>query len=53
VVDPSKVSVLYYQKMQQTPLAKTGHSDKRMVFVEYALKVDNERAHGIVADTGG
>jgi hypothetical protein len=53
VVDPSKVEIAYYQKMQQSPLAKTGHSEKRMVFAEYMLRVKNERAHGIIADTGG
>jgi hypothetical protein len=50
IVDPSKVEIAYYQKMKQEPLAKTGHSEKRMVFCEYMLKVTNERAHGIVAD---
>jgi hypothetical protein len=50
IVDPSKVELAYYQKMKQEPLAKTGHSEKRMVFCEYMLKVTNERAHGIVAD---
>jgi hypothetical protein len=53
VVDPSKVEIAWFQKLQQTPLAKTGHSEKRMVFGEYTCRVTNERAHGIVADTGG
>jgi hypothetical protein len=53
IVDPSKVEIAYFQKMQQTPLAKTGHSEKRMVFCEYCCRVTNERAHGIAADTGG
>lgn len=53
VVDPSKVELAYFQKMKQEQLAKTGHSDKRMVFCEYTLRVLNERAHGIIADTGG
>jgi hypothetical protein len=53
IVDPSKVEIAFYQKIKQEELAKTGHSDKRMVFTEYCLRVKNERAHGIVADTGG
>lgn len=53
IVDPSKVEIAYYQKMKQVELAKTGHSDKRMISVEYMLRVKNEKAHGIVADTGG
>lgn len=50
IVDPSKVEIAYYQKMKQTELAKTGHSEKRMIYVEYCLKVLNEKAHGIIAD---
>lgn len=50
VVDPTKVELCWLQKMQQKDLAKTGHSDRRMVFCEYTLAVLNERAHGIVAD---
>lgn len=50
VIDPSKVEIAYYQRIQQKELAKTGHSDKRMVFTEYTCRVTNERAHGIVAD---
>lgn len=50
VVDPTKVELSWLQKMQQKDLAKTGHSDRRMVFCEYTLSVLNERAHGIVAD---
>lgn len=50
VVTPDKVEIAYLQKMHQEPLAKTGHSEKRMVLAEWTLKVLNERAHGIVAD---
>jgi hypothetical protein len=50
VIDPSKISVDYLRGMRQTPLAKTGDSEKREVLVEYTLKVTNERAHGLIAD---
>lgn len=50
VIDPSKVEIRYLQKMAQRDLAKTGHSDRRMVYCEYTLAVTNEKAHGIVAD---
>ncbi|MDF3036581.1 MAG: head protein [Paucimonas sp.] len=50
VVTPDKVEIAYLQKMRQEPLAKTGHSEKRMVTCEWVCKVLNERAHGIVAD---
>jgi hypothetical protein len=50
IVDPSMVSVDFLQPMKQSPLAKTGHSERKMVSVEYTLKVRNELAHGHVAD---
>lgn len=50
IVDPTKVEVAYYQKMKQTDLAKTGHSDKRMVSVEYMLRTKAEVAHGGIFD---
>jgi hypothetical protein len=31
-------------------LAKTGDAEKRMLLVEWGLKVMNEKAHGVVAD---
>ena len=31
-------------------IAKTGHSEKKLISVEYTLKVRNEKAHGHVAD---
>lgn len=50
IIDPEYVSVDYLQTMKQSPLAKTGHADKRMVSVEYTLKVANEKAHAAVFD---
>jgi hypothetical protein len=50
VVDPSKAAVDYLQTMKQTPLAKTGHSERRMISCEYTLKIHNPKAHGVVAD---
>ncbi len=53
IVTPDKVELSWFKKIGQEPLAKTGHSDKRLIACEYTLKVLNERAHGIIADTGG
>lgn len=50
IVDPSKVEIAYYQKMKQVELAKTGHSDKRMVSCEYMLRTKSEIAHGGIFD---
>lgn len=37
-------------KMKQDPLAKTGHSERKMISEQYTLEVTNEAAHGVVAD---
>ncbi len=50
VLDPNYASVAYLQTAKQEPLAKTGHSERRLISVEYGLQVTSEKAHGVVAD---
>lgn len=50
VLDPNYASVAYLQTAKQEPLAKTGHSERRLISVEYGLQVSSEKAHGIIAD---
>ena len=50
VLDPSMARVSYLSNTKQTPLARTGHSERRLISAEYGLMVDNEKAHGIIAD---
>ena len=50
VVDPQYASMAVLRPLQQMELAKTGDAEKRLMLVEYGLKVNNEAAHGIVAD---
>lgn len=50
VVDPEYAAVSYLRNFQTVELAKSGDSDKKMILVEYALKVRTEKAHGIIAD---
>lgn len=50
VLDPSYARVGYLQTTKQKPLARTGHSDRTLVSVEYGLQVDNQKAHGVIAD---
>jgi hypothetical protein len=50
VLDPNYARVAYLQETKQKPLARTGHSERRLISVEYGLQVDNEKAHGIIAD---
>lgn len=50
VLDPAYARIAYLQQTKQSPLAKTGHSERRLIAVEYGLQVDTEAAHGIIAD---
>jgi len=50
VLDPSMARVAYLSNTKQTPLARTGHSERRLISAEYGLMVDNEQAHGVIAD---
>lgn len=51
VLDPEYYAVAFLDEVQQKPLAETGHSISRLVWAEYGLQVDNEKAHGVVRDT--
>lgn len=51
VLDPEYAAVAFLDTMQQKPLAETGHSRRTLVWCEYGLQVDNEKAHGIIRDT--
>jgi hypothetical protein len=51
VMDPEYIAVAYLETVQQKPLAKTGHADSVLVWCEYGLQVDNEKAMGIRRDT--
>ncbi len=46
-VDPSMASVDFLRPFEKVELAKTGDAEKMMLITEYALKVNNERAHGV------
>lgn len=50
VLDPSTWMLKFLQPFKTTPLAKLGHSDKRMLSTEFTLAVSDEAANGIVAD---
>ncbi len=51
LIDPDYVAIAYLDEVQQKPLAETGHSMSRLIWCEYGLQVDNEKAHGVVRDT--
>jgi len=50
VLDPEYASVAYLRPFQQIELAKTGDAEKRLLIVEYGLKITSENAHGLAAD---
>lgn len=50
VLTPNTWSVAFLQPMKQEPLAKLGHSERRMLSAELTLECSEERANGAVAD---
>jgi len=50
VLDPDYAKMTVLRPYQQIELAKTGDADKRMLLVEYGLKILAENAHGLAAD---
>jgi len=50
MLTPGYFSVDYLRGFSQTPLAKTGDTEKRLLLCEWTLRVSNESAHGILAD---
>lgn len=53
LLDPRMLSVGIFDDIQVHKPAKTGDAEKRVINVEYTLIVNNEAAHGVVADTYG
>jgi Family of unknown function (DUF5309) len=50
LLDPSFARMAFYRPFQQTPLAKIGDAETRMIVAEWGVQVDNEKAHGAVFD---
>lgn len=50
VLDPDYLSIDYLRPIGSENLAKVGDSIRGYMLAEWVLKVDNEAAHGIVAD---
>lgn len=50
VLDWDYVEVDYLRPFKQVPLAKTGDAEKRLLIVEYGVRVKNEAALGIATD---
>jgi len=50
ILDMSSWAVRFLQPMKRAKLAKTGHSDREMIFCELTLECDNEQKNGVLAD---
>ncbi len=50
ILDFDYISIAQLRPMQVHKMAKTGDADKRMMLIEWALKVKNEAALGLAAD---
>ncbi len=50
VLDPSMISLSFLQGYRVEPLAKTGLSDKRMMSVDWSLRLLNWEAQGMIPD---
>ena len=50
ILQPDTWELKMLQPFSTTPLAKTGHSDKRLLACEFTLCVTDEAANGKVAD---
>ncbi len=53
LIDPDMVSLGVFDDIQIHKVAKTGDSEKRVLNTEYTLLVNNEAAHGVIADLYG
>jgi hypothetical protein len=49
-VDPEYAEVVFLQPFMLKEMARTGLAEKRVLSVEYGLKVGTEAAHGVAAD---
>jgi hypothetical protein len=50
IINPEEAAVAYLQGFSSDSLAKTGHTEKELVYVEAAVVVGAEPAHGKIAD---
>lgn len=50
VLDPNYLRVCYLQTTKQEDLAKTGHSERKLISCEYGLQVDAEKSQGAIRD---
>lgn len=50
LIDPTYVALSFYRNFALQDMAIIGDADTRMLVVEYGLEMNNEKAHGVIAD---
>lgn len=50
LLDPNYAEIGYLRRMKRDKLAKTGDAEKELLICEWTLIVNNEAAHGVIAD---
>ena len=53
VLDPDLIKVSELQPTRQMDLARTGHTENKLIQCEYTLEVGNEKAIAVIRDTNG
>lgn len=53
VIDPNFVKMAELQPTRQLDLARTGHTENKLIQAEYTLEVSNEKAIACIRDTQG
>lgn len=53
ILDPDHLAVSFLANVKQEPLAKTGHAERRMISAQWTLKVESEKAQGLIAYIDG
>mgnify|MGYP000314214254 CR=1 FL=1 len=53
LITPNMVKLGIFRDYRVEKPAKTGDAEKRVINVEWTLLMNNEAAHGVVADTYG
>jgi len=53
VIDPRFCNISNLQPTRQLDLARTGHTQNKLIQSEYTLEIGNEKAHAVIADTQG
>lgn len=52
-LDPAYLAVAYYRTLRQTPIAKIGDAETRLILAEWGVEMRNEAAHAVIVGLKG